>query len=160
MISCKPGIGSPCQLVSRSSIQFQPFETIQGDPALSRSHLGDITDYSTGDKFHTKNIGLGFTDCSCDVGCNCLVLYIFLLKGKIGPSSVVYSGIKGSSWRCQWQWALSVRSNVEQSKMSVPPKTSPCFLPGSTRCWWTPLIIILFSMQTELMADRLTNLHR
>ena len=80
-----------------------------------------------------------FTDCSCDKECTCLILYIYLLKGKIGSSVVVLCSVLAVELKVPVegvtvQWALSVRSNVEQSKMSVPPKTSPCFLPGSTRC--------------------------
>ena len=83
-------------LVSRISIQFQPFETNSGrlnSVSCDQAHLGDIT--VQGINFIQKYIELGFgvnnafTDCSCDKECNCLVLYIYLLKGKIGRSVVV-----------------------------------------------------------------------
>ena len=34
-----------------------------------------------------------FTDCSCDKECNYLILYIYLLKGKIGSSVVVLCSV-------------------------------------------------------------------
>ena len=87
-------------LVSRISIQFQPFETNSGRPnsvSCDQAHLGDIKEQGT--NFIQKYIELGFgvhyafTDCSCDKECNCLVLYLYLLKSKIGRSVEVLCSV-------------------------------------------------------------------